>query len=95
MQICWRNHKLPLITGRWLRQPRNERLCITCGKLGDEYHFVLICKQDALVSLRRRYIDSYYFLNPSMFKFVQLLTNDEKRTIRNLAVYIHKGLYSQ
>ena len=38
-----RNHRLANVSGRWLGQPRNERLCQHCQELEDEYHFVLIC----------------------------------------------------
>ena len=65
----------------------------TCQELEDEYHFILICKKDNLLELRRRYIKSYYFVNPSMFKLTQLLTSENRKTIRNLAIYVYKGLY--
>ena len=88
-----RNHRLAIVSGRWLGQPRNERLCQHCQELEDDYHFVLCCKKDNLVELRRRYIKSYYFVNPSMFKLTQLLTSENRKTIRNLATYVYKGLY--
>ena len=37
------SHHLPIETGRWSRKPRNERLCNSCGVLGDEFHFVFHC----------------------------------------------------
>ena len=40
-----RNHRLAIVSGRWLGQPRNERLCQHCQELEDEYHFVLICRK--------------------------------------------------
>ena len=88
-----RNHRLAIVSGRWLGQSRNERLCQHCQELEDEYHFVLICKKDNLVELRRRYIKYYYFVNPLMFKLTQLLTSENRKTIRNLATYVYKGLY--
>ena len=44
------SHKLPIETGRWNRTPRNERICSTCGVLGDEPHYLHVCvlvKRDA------------------------------------------------
>ena len=83
-----RNHRLAIVSGRWLGQPRNERLCQHCQELEDEYHFVLICKKDNLI----RYIKSYYFVNPSMFKLTQLLTSENRKTIHNLATYVYKEI---
>ena len=54
-------------------------------ELEDESHFVLICKKDNFVELRRRYIKSYYFVNTAMFKLTQLLTSENRKMIRNLA----------
>ena len=39
------SHFLPIETGRWNRTPRNERLCSTCGVLGDENHVIYSCSQ--------------------------------------------------
>ena len=37
------SHNLPIEKGRWCRKPRNERICNTCGILGDEAHFIFDC----------------------------------------------------
>ena len=37
------SHFLPIETGRWSRTPREQRLCTTCGFLGDKYHFLFNC----------------------------------------------------
>ena len=37
------SHNLPIEKGRWCRKPRNERLCKTCGILGDEAHYIFVC----------------------------------------------------
>ena len=37
------SHYLPIETGRWCRKLRHERLCRTCGTLGDEEHYVYHC----------------------------------------------------
>ena len=37
------SHYLPIETGRWCRKPRNERVCMNCGILGDENHVLYHC----------------------------------------------------
>ena len=37
------SHKLSIELGRWNRIPREDRLCLTCNKLGDEFHVVYEC----------------------------------------------------
>ena len=41
------SHFFPIETGRWSRTPRSERLCSTCGVLGDENHVIYSCSQIA------------------------------------------------
>ena len=37
------SHYLPIETGRWARLDRDDRLCGTCGVVGDECHTVFDC----------------------------------------------------
>ena len=37
------SHNLPIEKGRWSRRRREERLCETCGVLGDERHVIYEC----------------------------------------------------
>ena len=37
------SHYLPIETGRWVRKPRDERLCPSCNVLGDEHHLIYEC----------------------------------------------------
>jgi hypothetical protein len=86
------NHNLPIVTGRWLRRPIAERLCPSCHVVGDEFHFVMVCTRGNLCALRRKYIDPYFITRPSMVKFVQLLCTENKRALKNLSVFVYKGL---
>ena len=46
MQIRTRNHSLPIVTGRWQKIQHEERLCNLCkSEIGDEFHYVLVCKR--------------------------------------------------
>ena len=91
--LCTCSHSIE--TGRWHKPhpiPLVNRLCITCGKLDDEYHFILECTRHS--DLRVRYIPGYYITRPSMSKYVQLLTNP--KCLGKLAIYIrlafeHRG----
>ena len=73
------SHRLEVEAGRWARPVRVEfenRKCLVCNKLEDEYHFVFECQ--LYENLRNKYIDNYYTTRPSMFKFVELLNTDRK-----------------
>ena len=39
------SHVLPIETGRWSRKPRQDRLCVECGVLGDERHAIFHCQR--------------------------------------------------
>ena len=82
------SHRLEVESGRWVKPnptPLNERKCLNCKVLEDEYHFVLECP--LYDDLRKRYIARYYWVRPSMFKFLELL-NSNVGGIRKLSSYI-------
>ena len=85
------SHKLSIETGRHNKIARNERICQLCLKsdIEDEYHFILICPK--LEDLRKLYIQKYYLKHPSMFKFIELLTSNNKVILTKLALYCIKG----
>lgn len=70
-----------------LTLPPVLRIC-NSNQLGDEYHFLLICKK--LSSLRNKYIPRYYHNRPSVLKLGQLLNNDQLHI--QLSKYIKAGL---
>ena len=78
--------------GRWhkpYRTPVEERKCVNCNSLKDEFHFVLECSlyQD----LRQIYIKRYFWTRPNVPQFVELLQSDNKKIIKNFSVYIYKS----
>ena len=77
-------------TGRHTGVERQNRKCLFCTKddLEDEYHFVLICPR--YNNLRMQLIKTYYYKNPSMLKFIQLL-NSTGKVLKNLALYVPKA----
>ena len=85
------SHRLAIEAGRWTRPnrtPINQRICLTCEKIEDEYHFVIECilYQD----LRKQYISPYFWKRPSMFKFVNLINTTNKKCMRKLSVFIYQ-----
>ena len=77
------SHRLEVETGRWAKPnviPFENRLCSTCQRLQDEFHFIFECSRyhDLRISL----IPKYYRIRPSMFKlimcFLQILRKCEE-----------------
>ncbi len=60
-----------------------------CNVLEDEFHFLMICPM--YTELRRIYIHSFYLKKPSMFKLVELVSSSNRKTIRNLGIFITKA----
>ena len=86
------SHKLLIEAGRWVKPvkiPVDDRKCAICNKLEDEYHFVLECS--IYVDLRKQYILRKFWVRPSMFKFIELINNENKKITRNLGTYIHNA----
>ena len=88
------SHKLRIETGRYGRNriDRNERLCqiCNCGDIEDEYHFIIICSKYS--DIRKKYIAKYYLQRPSMYKFLELLSNKNHKILDNLAIFIKHAL---
>ena len=86
------SHRLAIESGRWARPTRNpidERKCVNCNILEDEFHFVIEC--DMYINFRIRYIPKYYWKRLSMFKFVELKNTTNIKLLRNLSVYIYQA----
>ena len=82
-------HRLEVESVRWVKPnpiPFNERHCLNCSVLEDEYHFVLVCP--LFLDLRKKYISKYYWSRPSMFKFIELLNASNTSCSRKLCCYV-------
>ena len=86
------SHRLNIEAGRWSRPqvtPREERKCLICNKLEDEYHFLFEC---ALYdSERNSHIKLYFRRRPNMAKAVELLRSTNKLVLNNLAIFVYKS----
>ena len=73
-------HHLRIETGRYAhnRVDRALRLCTLCDRsdIEDEYHFVLICP--VYSQIRQKYIRPFYYLRPSVYKFIKLMQSNQK-----------------
>ena len=85
-------HRLEVETGRWTKPnktPLDDRICLICGVLEDEFHFIIECP--LYNDLRNIYIKRYYWQRANMPKFIQLLSSENIRVIKNLAIFIEKA----
>ena len=85
-------HRLEVETGRWTkpnRTPLDDRVCLICGVLEDEFHFMLECS--LYNDERKKYIKRYYWQRPNMPKFIQLMSSENASVIKNIAIFIEKA----
>ena len=86
-------HHLRIETGRYAhnRVDRALRLCTLCDRsdLEDEYHFVLICP--VYSQIRQKYIRPFYYLRPSVYKFIKLMQSNQINVLRNLGKYVYES----
>jgi len=87
------SHRLAVETGRWHKPnkiPRNERKCLSCNSLEDEFHFLLECP--LYKEIRKLHIKKYYWKHPNIIKFSELMSANNNGILKNLGIYIHKSL---
>ena len=87
LSILCSTHKLAIEQGRYLNEPRENRLCQICNynELEDEYHFVLVCP--ILSDVRRICLPLWCNNNPSERKLINLFQTDNFNILKNLALY--------
>ena len=87
-------HPLRVQTGRYDRNriPKNERYCLCCnsGDIEDEFHFICICP--CFVDLRKQYLKKHYYQRPSMFKFLELISSNNKTVLYKISKYTKEAL---
>lgn len=82
-----RNFNLPTIVMGRGRHPRpyNQRMCLFCSKLGDEFHFIFECEKTRQY---RNIIPRFYTLNPSMYRFFELMNSTDRDVINRLGKFL-------
>ena len=82
------SHSLYIERGRHNNVPRNMRICNHCSlnDIEDEFHFILKCP--LYKDLRKRYIKQFYYVKPSAFKLIKLLSVNNVSELSNLGNYL-------
>jgi hypothetical protein len=79
------NHNLPISKSRLTGGEVNDVSCKFCdGKYCDEFHVLFQCEH--FKEQRKRFVNKYYFVKPSVFKMISLF-NANKRETENLAKF--------
>jgi hypothetical protein len=67
------------------------RICTYCNTndVDDEFHFVLKC--NFVSDLRIKYVKKYYYIKPSSFKLIQLLSTQNVKQLRNLGKFLKQA----
>ena len=88
------NNRIPKVTGRYKSIERNKRYCNLCSGdlLGDEYHVILECKNETIVTRRNSLLPKYYVHRPSMFKCLSILQTDNQKLLYKLGCYLNAVL---
>ena len=86
------SHHLKVESGRWHKPqpiPFNDRKCILCNQLEDEFHFVCECPK--YEEIRRIYIPHHIVSHCSMHKFIEFLCTNDSTMLQNLALFVVKA----
>lgn len=84
-----RNHRFPVEVGRWIGLPLAERKCELCHKgLGDEFHYLLTCEY--FTRERKMHIKTYFYKNPNILKYNELMNTTDIPTLKKLCIFISK-----
>ena len=86
------NNYLPIENGRWMNIPRNERICNYCDlkEIGDEFHYILKCKDNLLKDERKRCLKVIHIQNANIISFKQIMNNNKHCFLRKLCSFIRK-----
>ena len=76
LSFITRNHRLPIETGRWNNTVINERKCVNCDDVGDEFHYLFKC--NTFTNERHKYLNRYYYNRPNTQKLRELFNNENK-----------------
>ena len=84
------NHRLPIEIYSWKVAfvDRYRRLCTMCNtnEVGDEYHYLIVCP--IFHEARIQFIPKYFRVRPSVFKFLELINSNDKKTLVKLSKFI-------
>ena len=88
------NMKFPIETGEWQNIARNDRMCTFCREnIGDEFHYLFICKHKLIAALRSKFLPKYYTSNPTIHKMNGLLSLCNVPLFKNISLFISKLVF--
>jgi hypothetical protein len=73
-------------------------MCTFCREnIGDEFHYLFICKHELIAALRSKFIPKYYTSNPTIHKMKGLLSLCNVPLQKNISLFISKlvGFFSK
>ena len=87
------NHDLMIETGRYKKQPVEERLCSKCSCVEDEVHFLTECELSSITREKLvkdiRLIDPNFTTDHRLQMFFSLMTTDNCFTAKRLAKFLN------
>ena len=90
------SHRLQVEVGRWHKPkpiPVQERKCIKCNTLEDEFHFILVCPH--FDELRKDILPKYFWNNPNRTKLSMLFSSEQLSLNRMLATFVQKAFMAR
>ena len=84
-------HDLEIEKGRHRNIPRSERTCklFNLNVIESEYHLLLACP--FYRNIRKNFLKKYYYTWPTINKFENLMTTENKKTILNISKYLYNA----
>ena len=81
------NHKLPIVTGRYNKVEKSERVCPLCNTkaIGNEHHYLFTCP--AFTRERSKYINTRYLEPPGAQDIEGLFTCENPTSLSNLSQF--------
>jgi hypothetical protein len=83
------NHFFPCETGRWANIDIADRHCFLCydpTEVADEFHYLLKCP--FFSEPRKTFVKRYYWINPNILKFKELMTLNPSKQLTKLCQFI-------
>jgi hypothetical protein len=86
------NLTLPFETGRWRNIPSYGRYCTLYEDqlVGNEFHYLFVCKNATLVQMRSKYIPTYFIGVPANHKMYGLLSHCNIPLLNRLSLYVRQ-----
>ena len=83
------SHSLGVEHGFFKNAPPSVRICKCCSLncIEDELHFLLVC--DNYTALRNKYIPSFYYEQPNLFRMKLLMSCENPDIVKSVATYLY------